>query len=236
MQKLIEQFKALPTWQRYFLLLGLPLVLVVYLWFMLLSPAMDEVSKLRVDVQNAKTDIERIKASLNPAILENLKKEEEALKEEYANKQAELESLVGEIPTERDVGKLISNLGRIAKKSKLTILNIQVSAPQKATYTMYQEGEKKIVRELQQQQQTQQAGQQAQQQPAQQPQEGLSFLRSEVKLTLLGSYTSLKTFLDGLRKEGIISYPLSLSLSSEGSNIKAEMVIYILMKEEGQIP
>jgi len=124
MQKLIEQFKALPAWQRYVLILVLPLVLIVYIWLMLLSPAMDEVSKLKVEVNNAKADIQRIRASLNPAILENIRKEEKALEEEYLTKQAELVSLVGEIPTEKDVGKIIANIGRIAKRSKVKILNL----------------------------------------------------------------------------------------------------------------
>ncbi len=231
MQKLIEQFKALPPWQRYVLILVLPLVLIVYIWLMLLSPAMDEVSKLKVEVNNAKADIQRIRASLNPAILENLRKEEKALEEEYLRKQAELVSLVGEIPTEKDVGKIIANIGRIAKRSKVKILNLQVSGAQKVSYAITQEGEKKVVKELQQQQQTQQQGQKGQQQTGQQPQEGVTLLRSEVKMTLLGDYASVRAFLDGMRKEGIISYPVSLSLSSEGNKLRAEMVINILMKE-----
>ncbi|MEJ7619526.1 MAG: hypothetical protein WKI46_01735 [Aquificaceae bacterium] len=231
MQKLIEQFKALPPWQRYVLILVLPLVLIVYIWLMLLSPAMDEVSKLKVEVNNAKADIQRIRASLNPAILENLRKEEKALEEEYLTKQAELVSLVGEIPTEKDVGKIIANIGRIAKRSKVKILNLQVSGAQKVSYAITQEGEKKVVKELQQQQQTQQQGQKGQQQTGQQPQEGVTLLRSEVKMTLLGDYASVRAFLDGMRREGIISYPVSLSLSSEGNKLRAEMVINILMKE-----
>jgi len=231
MQKLIEQFKALPPWQRYVLILVLPLVLIVYIWLMLLSPAMDEVSKLKVEVNNAKADIQRIRASLNPAILENLRKEEKALEEEYLTKQAELVSLVGEIPTEKDVGKIIANIGRIAKRSKVKILNLQVSGAQKVSYAITQEGEKKVVKELQQQQQTQQQEQKGQQQTGQQPQEGVTLLRSEVKMTLLGDYASVRAFLDGMRREGIISYPVSLSLSSEGNKLRAEMVINILMKE-----
>ncbi len=230
MQKLIEQFKALPPWQRYVLILALPLVLIVYIWLMLLSPAMDEVSKLKVEVDNAKADIQRIRASLNPAILENLRREEKALEEEYLRKQAELVSLVGEIPTEKDVGKIIANIGRIAKRSKATILNMQISGAQRVRYTVVQEGERKVVRELQQQQQTQQqqAKQQAQQQQAQ---EGVGFLKAELKMTLLGDYASIRAFLYNMRREGIISYPVSLSLSSEGNKLRAEMVINILMKE-----
>ncbi len=230
MQKLIEQFKALPPWQRYVLLLVLPLFLIVYIWLMLLSPAMDEVSRLKVEVDNAKADIQRTRASLNPAVLENLRKEEKALEEEYLRKQAELVSLVGEIPTEKDVGKVIANIGRIAKRSKVTILNMQVSEAQRVSYTVVQEGERKVVKELQQQQQQteQQAHQQAQKQ---QPQEGVSLLKAELKMTLLGDYNSVRAFLDNMRREGIISYPVSLSLNSEDNRLRAELVINILMKE-----
>ena len=221
MQKLIEQFKALPPWQRYVLLLVLPLFLIVYIWLMLLSPAMDEVSRLKVEVDNAKADIQRTRASLNPAILENLRREEKALEEEYLRKQAELVSLVGEIPTEKDVGKVIANIGRIAKRSKVTILNMQVSEAQRVSYTVVQEGERKVVKELQQQQQESQ----------QQPQEGVSLLKAELRITLLGDYNSVRAFLDNMRREGIISYPVSLSLNSEGNRLRAELVINILMKE-----
>ncbi len=225
MQKLIEQFKALPPWQRYVLLLGLPLFLIVYIWLMLLSPAMDEVSRLKVEVDNAKADIQRTRASLNPAILENLRREEKALEEEYLRKQAELVSLVGEIPTEKDVGKVIANIGRIAKRSKVTILNMQVSGAQRVSYTVVQEGERKVVKELQQQQQESQ----------QQPQEGVSLLKAELRITLLGDYNSVRAFLDNMRREGIISYPVSLSLNSEGNRLRAEFVINILMKEEQEL-
>ncbi len=230
MQKFIEQFRALPPWQRYALLLGLPIFLIVYIWLMLLSPAMDEVSRLKVEVDNAKADIQRTRASLNPAVLENLRKEEKALEEEYLRKQAELVSLVGEIPTEKDVGKVIANIGRIAKRSKVTILNMQVSGAQRVSYTVVQEGERKVVKELQQQQQQteQQAHQQAQKQ---QPQEGVSFLKAELKITLLGDYNSVRAFLDNMRREGIISYPVSLTLNTEGNILRAEFVINILMKE-----
>ncbi len=230
MQKFIEQFRALPPWQRYVLLLVLPLFLIVYIWLMLLSPAMDEVSRLKVEVDNAKADIQRTRASLNPAVLENLRKEEKALEEEYLRKQAELVSLVGEIPTEKDVGKVIANIGRIAKRSKVTILNMQVSEAQRVSYTVVQEGERKVVKELQQQQQQteQQAHQQAQKQ---QPQEGVSLLKAELKMTLLGDYNSVRAFLDNMRREGIISYPVSLSLNSEDNRLRAELVINILMKE-----
>jgi len=230
MQKLIEQFKAIPPWQRYVLLLGLPIFLIVYIWLMLLSPAMDEVSRLKVEVDNAKADTQRTRASFSPAVLENLRKEEKALEEEYLRKQAELVSLVGEIPTEKDVGRVIANIGRIAKRSKVTILNMQVSGAQRVSYTVVQEGEKKVVKELQQQQQ--QTEQQAQQQAQkQQPQEGVSLLKAELIMTLLGDYNSVRAFLDNMRREGIISYPVSLTLNTEGNRLRAELVINILMKE-----
>lgn len=234
MEKIIAQFKALPTWQKYTLILGLPLILIVYIWLMLISSTNEEVSKLRIDLQNTKSEIDNIRASMNLGIIENLKKEEKRLEEEYLKKERELLSLVGQIPTQKEIGLIIRNIGKIAQKSGLIVINMQISSPQKVNYVLFQDGEKKFVKEIQGGQQSQDQQQQQQAQPASQ-QEGVSFLRSELKVTLLGSYDSLRNFLKSLKSEGITSYPLSLNLTPEGNILKTELVIYILMKEEPEL-
>ncbi|MDW8295186.1 MAG: hypothetical protein RMK21_07560, partial [Aquificaceae bacterium] len=98
-----------------------------------------------------------------------------------------------------------------------------------------EEGNRKVVKEAQPQQQPQQAQQQAQQkaqqaQPQPPPQQGVSLLRSELKLSLVGSYTSTQDFIKNLRREGIVSYPTSMSLMPDGNRLKVEMTIYLLMK------
>lgn len=234
MEKIIAQFKALPTWQKYTLILGLPLILIVYIWLMLISSTNEEVSKLRIDLHNTKSEIDNIRASMNLGIIENLKKEEKRLEEEYLKKERELLSLVGQIPTQKEIGLIIRNIGKIAQKSGLIVINMQISSPQKVNYVLFQDGEKKFVKEIQGGQQSQDQQQQQQAQPASQ-QEGVSFLRSELKVTLLGSYDSLRNFLKSLKSEGITSYPLSLNLTPEGNILKTELVIYILMKEEPEL-
>ncbi|MCY0866516.1 MAG: hypothetical protein AB1353_08785 [Aquificota bacterium] len=239
MENIKAQFKNLPPWQKYFLVLGLPILLIFYIWFILISPALEETNRLRLEKDRVEKEIETIKGSMKPTILNNLKKEKERLELEYAQKYAELTSMVGEIPTEKDAAKIIRNIGNIATKSGVVILNLQVSSPQKVNYELIQEGDKKIVKEVQQQQQGQQQAQQQktqqQQKQAQQQPKGVSFLRSELKITLSGPYGSVRKFLERLAKEGVISYPSSITLTPEGANkVRAEVVLFLIMKEEGQ--
>ncbi|MCS6998863.1 MAG: hypothetical protein NZL86_05660 [Aquificaceae bacterium] len=235
MEKIIAQFKALPQWQRLFLLVIVPLALSVYAWFMLISPAKEEVNKLKVEIETRRAEIKGIRASMNPALIENLKKEKSKLEEELRLKEEERERLVGELPKEGDIGLLLKNIGQVARKSGVVILGMQVSTPQQATYVLLEEGNRKVVNEAQPQQQPQQAQQQAQQkaqqaQPQPPPQQGVSLLRSELKLSLVGSYTSTQDFIKNLRREGIVSYPTSMSLMPDGNRLKVEMTIYLLMK------
>ncbi|MEJ5339471.1 MAG: hypothetical protein WHS43_07440 [Aquificaceae bacterium] len=242
MERLVAQLKALPPWQRYAILILIPLALILYLWFMMVTPALDERSKLEMDVRNLKADIERIKAGIDPKIMEGLKRQEEDLRAEYSKKYEELINLVGEIPTEKDMGIVLRNIGNIARKSGVLILGMQVTKPEKVEYYLAQDAEKKLVKEVPKPKEGQQAQQQAQQpaqqqpaqQPVQQPQqkvESVAFLRSELKLSLTGDYRGVRNFLEGLRKEGIISYPSSLNLINEGNRVRTEINLYLLIKE-----
>lgn len=237
MVKILERLKDLPLWQRYALLLAIPVAVIIYTWMMLISPAFGEKSKLEADIKNIKADIQRIRAGLDPRILEALRKQEEELNEEYSKKYGELISLVGEIPTERDMGLVLRNIGRIANRSGVLILEMKVSAPEKVEYYLAQHGEKKLVKEVQKPKDGQQAQQPAQQ-PPQQPQpkpESIAFLRSELKLSLLGDYRAIRAFLEGLKKEGVISYPSTLTLITQENGVKADLDIFLIIKEEKEL-
>ncbi len=237
MEKLMAQLKALPPWQKYAILLIVPLILILYIWFMMITPSLDEKSKLEVDIKNTKGDIDSLKAGIDPRKIDALKKQEEGLREEYSKKYAELTTLVGEIPTEKDVGLILKNIGNLAVRSGVLILGMEVSRPERVEYYIAQEFDRKLVREVPKTKE----GQQAQQQPAQQAQqqtkqaqqkvESVAFLKGELKLSLLGNYSSIRAFLEGLRKEGILSYPSELTLTNEGNGVKADINIYLLMKE-----
>ncbi|MCX8164091.1 MAG: hypothetical protein N3D14_01695 [Aquificaceae bacterium] len=240
MEKLINQFKALPSWQRYVLLVAMPVFLIFYLWFTMLSPALDEKQKLQGDIKNLKTDIERLKASLDPKIIERLRKQEEGLKEEYSKQYKELTNLVGEIPSEKDMGVVLRNIGRIAQKSGVAIIGMEMGNPEKVDYHLVEEAGKKIVKEVpkaeesrhpQQAQAQQPAQQQTKKQQSQQKTEGVTFIRSELKLSLLGSHTGVRDFLNGLKREGVISYPHEMSITNEGSKLKTDIKLYLLMRE-----
>ncbi len=239
MEKLIAQFRELPPWQRYAILILIPLVLVLYIWFMMITPVLDEKSKLETDVKNARADINRTRASMDPKIMENLRRQEEELRSQYSKSYAELTSLVGEIPTEKDMGLVLRSIGNIAKRSGVLILGMQVSNPEKVEYYLVQDGSKKLVKEVQKPKEGQQAQQQpAQQQPAKKPEqkpESVALLRSELRLSLIGDYRSVRSFLEGLKQEGVISYPSTLSINTEGNRVKADISLYLLIKEEKKL-
>ncbi|MFN7065365.1 MAG: hypothetical protein ACK4OF_04380 [Aquificaceae bacterium] len=218
MEKLIAQLKALPYWQRVFLIAVLPLILSIYVYMMLLSSAIDERDKLRKDIETTKGDIERIRTSLDPKVVESLRRQQEELEQEYLRKSEEVKNLVGEIPTEKDIGKVLRNIGNIAKKTRVVILSMQIPSPEKVQY--YIEGEKKLVKVHTPQQTTQASPQ------------GITLLKSDLRLTILGDYRSIRSFLETLRKEGIISYPVEINLAGDGNGIRTDLTIHLLFKEE----
>ncbi len=230
MAKLLEQFNALPPWQRYLLLLALPLILSGYLWFLLLAPLREEVASLENKKNAESQTIQRLKADINPKVIERLKQEEERLKAELEVKQRELDSLVGAIPTQKDMGMVVNTLSNMARKSGVTILNIQFKPPQSTMYVLEEAGGKKVVKESQpQQQQTQQQKQKQQQAP-----QGVKYYKLETNITLTGTYRSINSFIEGLRKGGFVSYPVDLSITKgEGRLLRAGLTLFIIMREEG---
>lgn len=136
MERLIEQIRSLPPWQRYLILVIVPISLSVYVWLMMLSPALDKRNKLQTDVKNLKGDIELIRTSIDPRILEKLRKQEESLSQEYSKKYSELTNLVGEIPTEKDMGVVLENIGLIARKNGIIVAGMQMGNVEKVKYQL----------------------------------------------------------------------------------------------------
>ncbi len=149
------------------MLAGLPIALVLYMWFMLISSTMDEINKLEKEKEALRGDIENIKRSMNPALLKNLSAQKEQLTMELENKKAELTALVGTIPTQKEGGLMLREIGRLARKNGVSLLSVQVQSPQKVVYVLETTGDKKLVKEAQPQ--TQQQAQQPQQQASNKP-------------------------------------------------------------------
>lgn len=218
MRRAIERLRELPPYQRFIILLLIPLILIIYVYFMLFSPVLSEVRNLRSNIERTRSDIENIKASLNPAVLENLKKQEKELREEYLRKEEELITTVGQIPTEREVGLVVRNIGRLATKSELMVLSMHLTEAQKARYFIVQKDEGKsivIEKPMQEPQQQNQQPQQTQKVQAEKEEEGVTLTKRDLLLVVYSrNEAGIKKFLESLRKEGIVSYPLSLDIVS----------------------
>ncbi|MDW8096277.1 MAG: type 4a pilus biogenesis protein PilO [Aquificaceae bacterium] len=243
MERLVSQFRSLPQWQRYAVLLFMPIVLVLYIWFMMISPSLDEKQRLEQDIQRLKEDIKTTKNVMDIRVIDRIVSEEKNLKKEYTIKYEELKKLVGEIPSEKDMDKVLRSIGSIAKRSGVVITGMQLGTPEKVEFHLVEEGGKRIVKEVQKLGEGQggnqpKAQQQAQQTAKQQPQpklEGAVFIKSELKLSLLGTYQGVKSFLKGIEKEGVVSYPHEMNITAEDDRLKINMSIYLIMKEAKQL-
>lgn len=222
----MEVLYKLPSWQRIVILFVFPLALLVYVWLLLLSPTLEEVKKLTDEIDRVRAEVQNIQRSMNPKIIENLKNKEEATKKLLEEKEKELTAIVGNIPGEKDIGMILRQVGVLARESGLTIINVQMGPRQEVLYTLETSGNEKFVKEVQEQQQKQK-------QEAKKV-EGVKYLRSELKMALLGKYENFKKFMEYMAEGGLISYPSSINLTqAEGGKLKGDISLYLLLSKEG---
>lgn len=235
LEKLSEQFRNLPAWQKYLVLAILPALLSTYLWFSLILPLKEEVSLLESSMYEEEQILKKLEASLHGDPLEHLRKQEEALKRELSLKERELYQLVGSIPTEKDMGTVVNFIANMAKKSGITMFSIKLSSPQEVTYIVENIGEVKIVKELSSQVSTQQPP--TQQEPQQKVEQrmlmGVTFYKVETTISLVGKFKNIRAFLENLSRGNFVSYPLSINMRKfEGDLLQAELVIVVNLKKE----
>ncbi|MFN3813421.1 MAG: hypothetical protein ACK4SM_02205 [Aquificaceae bacterium] len=223
----MEVLYRLPYWQRIVILLVFPLAIMGYIWFLFLSPTMEEVKKLTDEKSRVQADVQSIQRSMNPRIIEGLKSKEEETKKLLEEKERELTAIVGNIPREKDIGVVLKQVGVLVRKSGLVIINLRMEPQQEMMYTLETSGSERFVKEVQKQQQ----------QPNKGPQvEGIEYLRSELRISLLGRYENFKKFIEHMAEGGFVSYPSSISFTqAEGGKLKGDMSLYLLLsKEEGK--
>jgi len=226
----MQKINELPQWQRVFVLVGLPIALVVFLYFLLLQPAKEEMGKLKDQKEKTQWEIENLQRSTNPRFLENLKKKEEETRRLLEEKEKELSAMVGTIPTKKDVSVVLKNIGLLAKRSGLTITNVQIQPGQETLYVLQSAGDEKFVKELQPQPQQAQQQQKKQQQ---QKQEGVKYIKQSIKVSFTGTYPAVEKFMEGMSKGGVISYPSSIQISqAEPGKLRGELDVFVLIKEE----
>jgi Tfp pilus assembly protein PilO len=226
----MQKINELPQWQRVFVLVGLPIALVVFLYFLLLQPAKEEMGKLKDQKEKTQSEIETLQRSTNSRFLENLKKKEEETRRLLEEKEKELSAMVGTIPTKKDVSVVLKNIGLLAKRSGLTITNVQIQPGQETLYVLQSAGNEKFVKELQPQPQQAQQQQKKQQQ---QKQEGVKYIKQSIKVSFTGTYPAVEKFMEGMSKGGVISYPSSIQISqAEAGKLRGELDVFVLIKEE----
>jgi Tfp pilus assembly protein PilO len=238
MEKLKAQWSALPQWQKLFILLILPIVIIGYIYAMLITPLREDLEKSRKEKEELTRRIAELKRLTDPKALEPLIKQRDDLKAQLEVKKQELELLVGEIPSANDVSSVYKKLGAIASKSGVRILSINLAKPNEVNYTLEKTPEGravvKIVKEQPQQQgQQEQKSQQKAQEQKQQPSNVVKHPTAELKISFVGSYANIVNFLKSLERGGFVSYPSAFRVERvEKGMLKGDLTILIIMKEE----
>jgi len=230
MEKLKAQWSALPQWQRLFILLILPIVIIGYTYAMLITPLREELEKNRKEKEELATRITELKRLTDPKALEPLRKQRDDLTTQLEVKRQELELVVGEIPSTKDAGTIYKKLGAIASKSGVRLLSINLAQPNEVGYTLEKNPEGKAVVKIVREQ-TQQQGQQKQK--PQQPSDVVKHPTAELKISFVGSYANIVNFLKSLERGGFVSYPSTFNVDRfEKGMLKGDLTILIIMKEE----
>jgi hypothetical protein len=235
MEKLKAQWSALPQWQKLSILLILPIAIIGYTYAMLITPLREELEKNRKEKEELNRRIAELKRLTDPKALEPLRKQRDDLKVQLEVKKQELELVVGELPSTKDVGTIYKKLGAIAGKSGVRILSINLAKPNEVGYTLEKTPEGKVLVKIAKEQ-TQQQGQQQQQKPQeqkQQPSDVVKHPTAELKISFVGSYANIVNFLKSLERGGFVSYPSTFKVDRfERGMLKGDLTILIIMKEE----
>ena len=229
MEKLKAQWSALPQWQRLFILLILPIVIIGYIYAMLITPLREDLEKSRKEKEELTTRIAELKRLTDPRALEPLRKQRDDLKAQLEVKKQELELVVGEIPSAKDVSTIYKKLGAIASKSGVRILFINLAKPNEVNYTLEKTPEGKAVVKIVKEQ----PQQQGQQEQKQQPFNVIKHPTAELKISFVGGYANVVNFLKSLEKGGFVSYPSTFKVERvEKDMLKGDLTILVIMKEE----
>jgi len=230
MEKLKAQWSALPQWQKLFILLILPIAIIGYTYAMLITPLKEELEKNRKEKEELDRRIAELKRLTDPQALEPLRKQRDDLRTQLEVKRQELELVVGEIPSTKDVGTIYKKLGAIASKSGVRLLSVSLAQPNEVGYTLEKTPEGKAVVKIVREQ-TQQQGQQ--EQKPQQPSNVVKHPTAELKISFVGSYANIVNFLRSLERGGFVSYPSTFKVERvEKGMLKGDLTILIIMKEE----
>jgi len=230
MEKLKAQWSALPQWQKLLILLILPIAIIGYIYAMLIIPLREDLEKNRKEKEELTRRIAELKRLTDPQALEPLRKQREELEAQLEVKKRELELVIGEIPSTKDVSSVYKKLGAIASKSGVRILSINLAKPNEVNYTLEKTPEGKTIVKIVKEQPQQQ---EQQERKPQQPSDVVKHPTAELNISFVGSYANVVNFLKSLERGGLVSYPSAFRVErAERDMLKGELTILVIMKEE----
>lgn len=209
-----EQWEAAPLWQKAIIILVLPGVLLGAIWFYAIKPDMEERDKLVNEREQLRQEVEKYRKMSRPEVIENLKRELERLKGEEEEKRRELESMVGKLPTKKEVERVFGEINSLALSNDLVITRIAVSEPKDYNVELVENGGKRFLKQVDSKG------------------AGVPITTMEVSMSFEGSASGVYRFLKGLQEKGIVSYPKSIKLKpvKEKGLVSADIVIEVVLQ------
>ena len=231
MADLREQWEATPLWQKIVLVFAFPTIVAGAIWFYIIKPDLERKEKLLEEKKNIKMEIQNYRNLLKPQVLKNLEKKISQLEERLEEKKKELEKVVGTIPTVKDLDRIFGKINSLAFESGVIIGKVKLSDPIERRFTLSEKNGRKVVQEVKAQ-------------PAPQVQRGRRGVRTQkvtgtpltvitVELRVLGTTEKISRFLESLYREGIVSYPKSLSIKPDRERgvLTADLTIDVILQK-----
>lgn len=232
LERITQQWATAPLWQRLLILIIAPLVIIGAIYFYNIKPNMEKKKQLELQAAQLKQEIDKYSRLIQPGALRELEEQLKSLLQEEEKTRAEVEKVVGKIPTKEEIERILGEINFMAGIRDLVITRIAVSQPRVANLLVVEAGEKKIVKLASQNRRNQQGNRGQAQQTPQGGTPGVPVTMMEVQMTLEGKTSDLYGFLESLYRKGLVSYPKSVRISpvKNANIVTAQVVIDIILQ------
>ncbi len=211
-----EQWASAPIWQKLLVAIILPTVVAGAIWFYMIKPTVERKKAVEAEIAQLQQEINQLKGLIQPGIIAQLEKELANLKELEKKTRLEVERVVGKIPTEGEIEKILGEINFLAGVRNLVITSITISSPQVMNLMVVKTPSGKVVR---------QAG-------GGQGSGGVPVKAIRISMNLEGKTQDLYLFLESLQKKGLVSFPRSLAITpvEREGRVKAQMSVDIIVQ------
>ena len=232
LERITQQWANAPLWQRLLILIIAPLVIIGAIYFYNIKPNIEKKKQLELQAVQLKQEIDKYSRLIQPGALRELEEQLKSLLQEEEKTRAEVEKVVGKIPTKEEIERILGEINFMAGIRDLVITRIAVSQPRVTNLLVVEAGERKIVKLASQSKRNQQGNRGQAQQTPQGGTPGVPVTMMEVQMTLEGKTSDLYGFLESLYRKGLVSYPKSVRISpvKNANIVTAQVVIDIILQ------